>query len=396
VSMPMRPPSRAIRASSAGVVDVMLKRILLLTLALAALCVPTQARGAVPPSFVGVVADGPFFNPSVNVRGELDLMVASGVQTVRVQFSWERAQPYPDRGSVPPDQASRFVDEGGIPTDWTKLDEVVTAAAARHLTVLPVLVTSPAWAAIPPSTQASPPKSPAAYARFAAAAVRRYGPGGAFWAQHPELQAQPVHHWQIWNEPNFRAFWRPRNWPRPYVRLLRAARKSIKSVDPAARIVLAGLPQQSWKAIEKIYRAGGRRLFDIAAIHPFTSRVTGAVEIVRRSEAVMRRFHDGRKPVWLTEITWPSSRGHTNTGFGYEVSERVQAEKLAGAFLTFARLRRQLRLQRVYWYTWVSADKSRVYPFDWSGLATVNGDGGVVRKPALAAFRRTALALEGR
>jgi hypothetical protein len=287
------------------------------------------------------------------------------------------------------------VDEGGIPTDWSQIDQIVAAAAARHLTVLPVLITSPAWAAVPPSTQASPPRDPATYARFAAAAVRRYGPGGAFWAQHPELQAQPIRDWQIWNEPNFRAFWRPKDWPRPYVALLRAARASIRAVDPGARIVLGGLPQQSWKALEKIYRAGGRTLFDIAAIHPFTSRVTGAVEIVRKGEAVMRRFRDGGKPVWLTEITWPSSRGHTNTGFGYEVSQRAQAQKLADALRTFAALRRQLRIGRVYWYTWMSPDQSRVYPFDWSGLSALQGS-EVVRKPALAAFRKTALALEGR
>jgi polysaccharide biosynthesis protein PslG len=322
-------------------------------------------------------------------------MASSGVQSVRAQFSWVKAQPYPGWDFVPQGQASRFVDEGGIPTDWSRIDQIVAGAAARHLTVLPVLITSPAWAAIPPSTQASPPRDPAAYARFASAAVRRYGPGGAFWAQHPELQAQPIRDWQIWNEPNFRVFWRPKNWPRPYVALLRAARTSIKAVDPGARIVLGGLPQQSWTALEKIYRAGGRGLFDIAAIHPFTSKVTGAVEIVRRGEAVMRRFGDGAKPVWLTEITWPSSHGHTNTGFGYEVSQRAQAQKLADAFRTFAALRGQLRIERVYWYTWMSPDRSHTYPFDWSGLSALHGS-KVVRKPALAAFRKTALALEGR
>ncbi|MFL5883469.1 MAG: hypothetical protein ACJ77M_00215, partial [Thermoleophilaceae bacterium] len=324
---------------------------------------------------------------------ELDLMVASGVQSVRLQFAWELAQPYPGWDFVPSDQASRFVDEGGMPTDWSAIDRQVAAAAARHLAVLPVVITSPAWAAIPPSTQGSPPRDPATYARFAAACVHRYGPNGTFWAQHPELQPQPIRDWQIWNEPNFRVFWRPKNWPRPYVKVLRAARASIKAVDPGARIVLGGLPQQSWKAIEKIYRSGGGRLFDIAAIHPFTSKVSGAVEIVRRSEAVMRRFGDGRKPVWLTEITWPSSRGHTKTGFGYEVTPSVQAAKLADAFRTFARLRRSLRIQRVYWYTWISPDHSRTYPFDWSGLSTLK-NGNVVRKPALAIFRRTALALE--
>ena len=342
-----------------------------------------------------MVADGPIFDPAVNLPGEFDLMTSSGVQAVRAQFSWEFAQPYPGWAFVPADQASRFVDEGGIPTDWSRIDALVTAAAARHLSLLPVVLFSPGWAAVPPPSLAAPPRNVPAYARFAAACVRRYGPGGTFWAQHPELQAQPIRDWQIWNEPNFRVFWRPKNWPRPYVKLLRAARQSIKAVDPGARIVLAGLPQQSWKALEKIYKAGGRGLFDIAAIHPFTSKVSGAVKIVRMGEDVMRRNHDGSKPVWLTEVTWPSSRGHTSTGFGYEVTQSVQAQKLAAAFRTFARLRRQLRIQRMYWYTWMSPDQSRTYPFDWSGLTTVR-NGTVVRKPALAAFRKTALALEGR
>jgi hypothetical protein len=371
-----------------------LKRTLTITVALAAVFYAAPAEAAVPPSFVGVVADGPIFNPSVNVSQEFDLMVGAGVQSVRAQFSWQMAQPYPDWASVPSGQASRFVDEGGIPTDWSRPDKVVAAAAARHMSVLPVITTSPAWAAVPPSTLASPPRSAAAFAKFAATAARRYGPGGAFWAQHPELEAQPIRDWQIWNEPSFRAFWRPRKWVRPYVALLRAARASLKAVDPGARIVLGGLPGISWKDIGRIYHAGGRDLFDVAAIHPFTSRVSGAVQILRNVEAVMRKFHDGSKPVWVTEMTWPSSRGHTTTNFGYEVTQRGQAQKLASAFRDLAALRGRLRIERVYWYTWIGLDRRRDYPFDFSGVSTFH-DGSVTRKPALDALRRTALALEG-
>jgi hypothetical protein len=371
----------------------MLKLILGITLAAALMLLPPSAQARVPPSFVGMVADGPVFDPAVSLPHEFGLMAASGVQSVRAQFAWERAQPYPAWDFVPQGEASRFVDEGGIPTDWSRIDQTVAAAAALHLSVLPVVITTPGWDALPPFGFPSPPRDPAPYTRFVAAAARRYGPNGAFWAQHPELAPQPIRDWQIWNEPNLRTFWHPANWPGPYVALMRASRAALKAVDPGARIVLGGLPEQSWKAIAKIYRTGGRGLFDIAAIHPFTTRVAGALEIVRKAEAVMRRHHDGAKPVWLTEITWPSSRGHTNTNFGYEVSERAQAHKLADAFRTFAAVRRQLRIERVYWYTWISSDQSRIYPFDWSGLSTLRGS-TVRRKPALAAFRRTALALE--
>src|SRR5689334_17715293 len=155
--MPMRPRSRALCASSAGVEDAMLKKALGITLAAAALANPGLAHAAVPPNFVGMVADGPFLKPGFDVNGELGQMVASGVQSVRLQFPWELAQPYPGWDFVPPDQASRFVDEGGIPTDWSVIDNQVAAAAARHLNILPVLITAPAWDAVPPSTQASPP-----------------------------------------------------------------------------------------------------------------------------------------------------------------------------------------------------------------------------------------------
>jgi hypothetical protein len=371
----------------------MLKRTLTITLALAALSGAGPARAAMAPSFVGMVADGPIFNPAVSLPQEFDLMVGAGVQSVRAQFSWQQAQPYPGWDFVPPGQASRFVDEGGIPTDWSRPDSVVAAAAARHMSVLPVLTTSPAWAAKPPSTIASPPRSSAAFARFAATAARRYGPGGAFWTQHPDLEAQPIHDWQIWNEPSFRAFWRPRKWVRPYIALMRAARASLRGVDPGARVVLGGLPGISWKDIGRIYSAGGGGLFDVVAIHPFTSRLTGVIQILSNVEAVMRKFHDGSKPVWVTEMTWPSSRGHTTTHFGYEVTPSGQAQKLAAAYRALAALRRP-RIERVYWYTWISLDRRRDYPFDWSGLSVFR-DSSVSRKPALDAFRSTALALEG-
>ena len=41
-----------------------------------------------------------------------------------------------------------------------------------------------------------------AWRAFVKAAVRRYGPHGQFWTQHPELPNDPIRTWQVWNEPN--------------------------------------------------------------------------------------------------------------------------------------------------------------------------------------------------
>ena len=58
-----------------------------------------------------------------------------------------------------------------------------------------------------------------------------------------------------------------------------------------------------------------------------------------------------------------------------------------------ASLRRKLRIERVYWYTWLSRDIVKDYPFDYAGLSA-DTTKGIKRKPAFSAFRRTALRLE--
>jgi hypothetical protein len=58
-----------------------------------------------------------------------------------------------------------------------------------------------------------------------------------------------------------------------------------------------------------------------------------------------------------------------------------------------AKYRGKLRIGRVYWYTWLSRDRQRDYPFDWAGLSRID-KGKVSAKPALKAFRQTALQLQ--
>jgi hypothetical protein len=359
----------------------------------------TTARAAVPkqvpPGFVGVVADGPLLtDPTIDFAGELDTMVTSGVQTMRVVFNWSAAQPYQSFDQVPEEQRSKYRDEGGVPTDYTAIDTVVTAAAQRHLALLPVVLVAPSWDARHAFEMASPPDRPQPYADFTGALVRRYGPGGSFWSEHPELVAQPIRFWQIWNEPSLKQFWSDQPFASDYVQLLKLARLAIKTADPGAKVVLAGLPNKSWTALAQIYKAGGRGLFDIAAFHPFTATVDGVKTILERGRAVMAKNGGERLPLWVTELSWTSAKGRTSVTFGNEETEAGQAKKLTAAYAMLAGLRRKLRIGRVYWYTWLSRDSQNDYPFDWAGLSRVTSSETVQHKPAFAAFRRTALKLE--
>jgi hypothetical protein len=363
---------------------------------------PPPAPKKVPAGFVGVVGDGPLLDdPSVDLGAQLDSMVASGVQSMRTSFNWAAAQPYQSFADVPQDQRSLYQDEGGVPTDYSETDRVVTAAAQRRITVLPVVQYAPDWDARHPGQTAdghpelpsSPPRDPQPFADFSAALVRRYGPGGEFWAEHPELVAQPIRYWQIWNEPNITPFWSDQPFADDYVALLRAAHDSILAADPGARIVLAGLTNDSWNGLQQIYDAGGQGLFDVVAFHPFTHTVAGVKTILQRGRNVMARNGDGRKPLWVTELSWTSAKGQTTMRFGNEETEKGQASKLTSAFTMLATVRQKLRIERVYWYTWLSLDQDITYPFDWAGLS-VDTPSGTFPKPALPAFRHIALKLE--
>ena len=179
---------------------------------------------------------------------------------------------------------------------------MVVAAAARRLPVLPVVHRTPDWAAAGGPTAA--PDDPEAYARFVGALVQRYGPNGSLWAERPDLPRMPIRQWQIWNEPNLTLFWTPQPFAKRYVALLKAARRAVRAQDPGAKIILAGLPNISWVALREIYQAGGRGSFDAVALHPYTSSPANIMRLVRLARTETRRFHDGRVPIWLTEISW--------------------------------------------------------------------------------------------
>jgi hypothetical protein len=224
--------------------------------------------------------------------------------------------------------------------------------------------------------------------------VARYGPSGSFWAENPALPRRPIRAWQLWNEPNLRTSWSDRDWPAPYVALLRAGRAAIRDADPGARIVLAGLANYSWRSLAAIYRVrGSRRLFDQVAIHPYTREVTGLTTILRRVRRVMASNGDRRKRILVTEFGWPSAKGKAK-GFGIETTERGQARKATAALTLLARERKRLRLSGVFWHNWIGTDRGSDSIWPYSGLRHFESAGAIASKPALSAFRRTALRLE--
>jgi hypothetical protein len=327
------------------------------------------ASAKVPRDWLGVVADGPMTESPAAVAGEWALLGDSGAGHVRTSFYWPHAQP-----------------AGPATTDFAATDAVVLAAAREGLGVLPVVQGTPPWAGSRPT---SPPPR-ADLDRYLKALVARYGPSGTLWSEHPQVSRHPIRHWQIWNEPNLTQYWSRQPFARSFVRMLHAARRALREADGGARVVLAGLPNRSWTALRSIYRAGGREAFDAVALHPYTGKAGHVVKLVRLARRQMARFRDARKPIWITELSWPATKG-TRRRTGFETSNAGQAQRLRRALHLLAAERRELRIRRVYWYTWLSVEAGP-NAFGWSGLRRVR-DGRTVDAPALRVFKRTGRAL---
>ena len=361
-----------------------LRRALLLA-ALATLAVAPAASARVNWGFMGVHwSHEPASASQAAQDVQWDVMASSGVEAVRADFSWPAMQ----RGR-------------GEPIDFSGTDALVKRAAIRNIDLLPVITAAPAWARAYPRRDKSPPKNPADYAIFLAALVDRYGPSGSFWADDPTVPRRPLREWQIWNEPHLTSYWdtpAKSRWayPRGYGRLLDKAWTAIKVRDPGAKVVLAGITQRAWEEIEELYRVGRiKGSFDVAALQIFPLTVHRAVVATRLFRQALRKRRDGRKPIYLTEISWPASKGRTpKVRYLAHETDGSMAAKLETAYAELARQRRSLGLRRVFWFTWATRYGRGGSVFNYPGLQQYRG-GDFTAKKALGAYQRAARRLQG-
>ena len=365
------------------------------------LSLPALASAAkpVPQGFVGVDVDGPLFPftaDGVDLSGQFDTMVANGVQSIRVVFDWSYAQPYKTFKQVPSDETSDFINIGGIPTRFAQLDGIVAVAAEHGLSILPTVMYAPGWDSTAHSTGTfGTPKRTAPYANFVTALIKRYGPKGTFWASNSPKH--PIRAWQIWNEPNITVYWPDQPFQPAYAKLLHAAHDAIKRTDPGATVVLAGMPNFSWTQLSRLYKVKNvGRWFDVVALHPYTKDPQGVITIIQKVRTVMNANGDKRKPIVADEISWPSSQGKTvhNTGFDFVTNEAGQASRIGKLLPLLVKNRIKLGLSGFDYYTWAGIEDNNGLAFDFSGLERfINGM--FAAKPALGAFRRAALKMEG-
>ena len=325
-----------------------------------ALGVLSVGASAAPAKFFGVVPQ------SVLTQEQFDTLEQGGVSTMRTGLAWSEVQT-----------------RRGAAYEWAGFDTTVERAAKANIEILPFLFSPPAWA-VPPktvpgtSTQA-PGRLPASGAAASAwssllkAAVARYGANGSFWTENPLVPKHPIEAWQIWNEPNFKYFVAKPN-PTEYGKLVKNSSAAIKSVDPSAQVVLAGLfakpaggrrlqengkvankTSPNWFAayfLERMYKTnpGIKSRFQGVALHPYVARYRQLPAEIEETRKVLTRAGDGSKALWVTELGWSSEapQGPSNV---FAVGASGQARELKGAFTLLKQDQAIFRLRRVYWFS---------------------------------------------
>ncbi len=331
------------------------------------------------PGYVGIVASEVLPQKLATQEASLKAQAAAGVGTLRQTFQWNEIEPR--KG------------------DWAfgMHDQLVASAAKAGIQILPIVFNvRPGEEAKPKKnvtitpTTTMPPRDPAAFAEYATVLVKRYGRGGSFWKEHPEVPAKPMTSWQIWNEPNLKAYWGGRPNQIEYTALLRATSTAIRAVDPEAEIVTGGLPESKLgikmeQYIDLMARAGAKGTFDTVAIHPYSRTVDGVILGIETAREALDEAGMRDVGIWVTEVGWadngPSSK--------FTVSSQRQAELVSEVLTRTAAVAPAMKLHGVVYYGWRDV---KPYPGGkdfWglhTGLMTLDNE----PKPSLDAFKQAA------
>jgi hypothetical protein len=374
------------------------RTLLAAVVALAALAVPgtAEAKRTVPRGWLGAVVTSPsMLGSDTLMTTETAKMTSVGVETLRFPVYWNDAQPWKREADVPSPQRPNYEVSHGVPTDFRMFDRVFAAAVKRRIKILPMVLGAPYWASAGnKGKEIASPKKTTDYTRFLTSLVERYGPSGTFWDEHPELPYRPQHTWQIWNEPDHPNFWK-RPWVSGFVKLMKASRKTLKKLDKHSVVVMGALTGYSWYNLRRLYKAGIKGTYDVAAIHPYTAKPANVIKTLEYDRKVMRDYKDN-KPIDVTELSWPASKGRVpkSRQVSFATSDKGQAKLLSQAVSLLAKNRKRLRIHAVYWFTWASS-YATTNPWEYSGLRKLSG-GTAASRPALSAFKRSAFRVEGR
>ncbi|MBL8991870.1 MAG: beta-galactosidase, partial [Spirochaetia bacterium] len=194
--------------------------------------------------------------------------------------------------------------------EWQVFDRIVEETRRNGIRVLPVAAYGVDWAVNPSETRFPFSGDLKDWNRFLSALVGRY--------------KARVDHWEIWNEPNLKTYWKAAPNAEAYAELLAASYQTVKRVQPQGQVVTAGLapmhffkdkPESHEDLFMKTICEKAPTSFDIAGYHPYTvprnemsnAMMASKLPFMTRliSNAMMGRELSAKK-IWFTEMGTPT------------------------------------------------------------------------------------------
>lgn len=281
--------------------------------------------------------------------GEMALMEASGIRFVRMDLFWHMVEQ--ERGRY----------------DFSDYDVLVAEMSARGIGIVFILDYGNDLYGGGGAAHYSD-EGRAAFARFAATAVRRY------------LGKEII--WEIWNEPNLDKYWHAPPDPVEYAQMASTVVTAIRRVDPTAWIVgpaTAGFP---WDYIEALAAQGVLNRLDAVTVHPYRLEEPESAwpDYVRLRRILDRVSPDRRIPIVSGE--W----GYATTGTA--PTEAQQARYLTRQWLFHLTSDVDLSI----WYNWRNAEHDSV---DESYSFSIVGQDDLQPKLAYRAAQTLIATLDG-
>jgi polysaccharide biosynthesis protein PslG len=349
---------------------------------------PTSAVGRAANSLrVGISFGGLGSMTDDELAEALDDVVNIGARWIRFDMPWRDVQPT---------SAQAYV--------WDPFDRIMAQVHRRHLSVLPVLDFTPAWARPADcSNFTCAPANPSEFAAFAGAAAKRYSQNG-------------VHTWEIWNEPNNSIFWQPSPDPVAYTRLLKATSAAIRKADTQAFVVMGGLaPLETAVAAAGDLSIGDflsqtaespLRLVDALAVHPYTfpypASRRGPWESPGKPDSglpflrqLLAKSGTPNLPIWITEYGAPTGGsgpawGESHDSLSTEPDHVTEAQQAALATDAIATAKSEPIIASFFWYTYRDLASPLLLP-DGEPAASTENYFGITRvdgskKPSFTAL----------
>ena len=196
--------------------------------------------------------------------------------------------------------------------DWSVFDEQDLANRLdrferRGINTLVVVSYKPGNVAPVNASKITPPSDPAAYGAFIEHLGKRFG--------------SVIDAYEMWNEPDDNIHFAGGPRPELYVPLLQQGYNAVQRTDPDATVVTGGMVGNDFEFLEAIYKLGGKGYFDAVGVHTDLACESDPPEFQYRDEqghigryvftgyrevAATMADHGEHKPIWMTEMGWPT------------------------------------------------------------------------------------------